>query len=250
MNKVASIQIAERQAETDQLVWVDNDILFAGEPEKLKLDPKADIAASPGSRHGGTTGPEDPAEALWRRMCQSLGLDVEALPWLDAEFDETRVRLYFNAGLCTWRRGCGFAEAYRNCLERILAARFRCRQWGLNLLEQAAFSLAIFQNDLRYQLIPTDHNFHVGPGLEPFYCSEVVRRARVLHYHRSMTFDYWPRLLEMLERDRPDLYHWLKPYGPIDYRKQWRHAANWSSNACRMFWKACRHWHELRCETV
>ncbi len=189
------------------------------EPHGFRLPDQMAFGACPASRQGGTTGPGDPNERWWAMMCEEVGLSLEDLPWVMTVIDEQRVRLYFNAGVFAYRRSSGLLQTYDSCTRQILKARIASQQTGILFVDQVALPLAVAKLGLRYQAWPERYNFNVGHGLDKFYRGERMREARILHYHNYMKGEEWPRLLRMLENDRPAVAQWLAPYGPIHEKR-------------------------------
>jgi hypothetical protein len=217
VTKPNTLDIVEQHANTELIVYLDCDTLIADEPQKLILDDHTDIAVSASSSHGGTTGPDDVGDRLWLEMSRAVGLSLDSLPWVTTELDKKRIRFYVGGGMFSYRRATRFSHEYKACLHAILAARLRCHHWGIFLLEQAAFGMAIIRKKLRYKLLPDLYNFHLGPGLEGFYSPDKMRRARILHYHKSMDPSYWPTFIKFLEQDRPELLPLVNRFDPIQY---------------------------------
>ena len=216
MAKPRAMSIAEECATTDLIVWLDSDVLVIDEPFKFRLPDDVDIGACALSRHGGTTGPGDTNEPWWRAMCEAVDLSVDDLPWITTWMDEQRVRLYFNAGIFAYRRSSKFLETFEDCVCRILDARISSQKDGILFVDQAALGLAVVRLGLHYQAWPQLYNFNVGHGIEKYYQSDLMREARVLHYHNYMKSEAWPRFMQVLKQDRPAVAEWLAPLGPVD----------------------------------
>lgn len=244
LNKVRCLEVAEEFASTEQLMWLDSDILVLGDPAAICLGPQEQLCAIPGSAHGGTTGPDDPDEELWRIMCQATGLHFDDLPWLLAPVDGKRVRFYLNSGVYTVRRDVGFADMFRRCVTAVLDAGVLSAQWRLNLLEQAAFGLAILRAGLSYRLAPYIYNMHVGPGIEPYYDAQTMRQAVLLHYHKSLKPSYWPAFLRNLAADRPQMYDWCRSQGPISFQRRLTSPHDSIAACLRLGWRLQRVCHE------
>jgi hypothetical protein len=251
MNKALVLEAAEARAHSEQIVWLDSDIMVLGEPDALELGDGEDFAFVAGSKHGGTTGPDDPGEPLWRALCEATGLALDDLPWIHNEMDDETVRFYFNVGAFAVRRDAGLGRVFRQTLLAILDAHIRCHEWGLGLIEQAAVGLAVLRAGLRWRQRPYIYNYHVGPGIpELYHKPELMQHVRLLHHHRAMRPDYWPKLLELLREHHPKLHDWLAPQGPILYGPRidgWR-SATWS--LLRGIGRVQRKRHEARCRTL
>ena len=64
-NKMAALTHVEANTESEYVAFIDSDVLFVGEPDRLV---SADFSACVHpTKHLGTSGPDDPNEALWAR---------------------------------------------------------------------------------------------------------------------------------------------------------------------------------------
>lgn len=244
ITKPAALELAEELTEADIIVFIDNDVLVSREPTAFALAEEVDLAAAPASAHGGSTGPGHRHEPLWEAMCKAVGVPVDSLPWIDTDLDRQRVRLYFNAGVFAYRPQTGFRDVYESCIHRILDARIQCRDWGTQLLEQAAFGLAVASSGIRYEPLPASHNYHFGPGLDTFYDVEAIAEARILHYHGSMKKDYLPTFLETIREHHPHVHDWLEELGPLARTKSFRNPADLYSLGLRGWRRFRREWFE------
>ena len=62
INKTRALILAEKQATTEFIGWLDADLLFTGEPTELTPSSEEDIVACSSDNAGGTTGPNDRCE--------------------------------------------------------------------------------------------------------------------------------------------------------------------------------------------
>ena len=250
MNKSLALEAVEGRVHTEQIIWLDSDIIVVGEPDALELRDDEDFAFVAGSKSGGTTGPDDPGEPFWRAMCEATGLSLDQLPWIHSDMDGETVRFYFNNGIFATRRGAGLGSVYRETLAAILDAHI-CREGrGLWLIDQPSTALAVLRAGLRWRQCPYIYNYHVGPGLERYYNPELMQQARLLHHHGAMRPDYWPKLLDLLGEHHPDVRDWLAPQGPIVYGHRlndWRQATR---TLLLGIGSVQRSWHEARCHAL
>src|SRR5688500_15414826 len=88
MNKVRVMDLFERELiDTDLVGCLDSGMVVLGEPGELLLDDATDVAACnpDNSLLASTTGPGHEREKYWRRICDVLGLEIDALPWIEAQ---------------------------------------------------------------------------------------------------------------------------------------------------------------------
>jgi hypothetical protein len=215
MNKPHALLLAEQEAETPCLAWLDSDILILGEPGQLALEATEAFAACAPDKNVGTAGPEDVNDPYWRQLGQALQVEVERLPWIVTAADRQKIRLYFNSGVFVFRREMHFAAAFLEACRSILQARISSKQAGIFFTDQVALGLTAFRLGLPYRLLDHDHNFAVGSKSLEALVPEKVREVKILHHHDAMWPPLWPRLLEVLRETHPEVYRWLQPLGPL-----------------------------------
>ena len=210
-NKLAATNYAEANAQSEYLAFVDSDVLFAKEPDQLV---SADFSACiHPTKHLGTSGPDDPNEALWRALCEVVNVNIDDLPWVETNVDHERIRLYFNAGIFSYRRATGLGKQWAQFCRRILDARVGQAESKNYFAEQISLGLALSQLDLQWRDLPRSHNFDVASWEQNEEFAE-MSSAHLLHYHDSMNPHFWPQFLGLLERTHPQLHQWLQPLGP------------------------------------
>ncbi|MEX0777511.1 MAG: hypothetical protein WD042_17540 [Phycisphaeraceae bacterium] len=218
LNKPASLVIAERHARTEMMAWLDADVLVAGEPDELHLAENVDWAACPSDRNLGSTGPGDRYEPYWSQLCRVLDLDVRQLPWVTTCREGTRIRFYFNGGICCYRRDSDYAARYLSTCLAALEARCASRDAGLYFIEQCCFGLTVLRFGLRWKALPEDHNYTVGSRVADSFDADAYARARLIHYHDAMWPDFYPRFCQMLRQGQPAMHAWLSQQGPLSAR--------------------------------
>jgi hypothetical protein len=215
MNKAQAVMAAEREVTTDQILWIDSDIIFLREPNDLELPPGIDFAASaPDTGLIGSQGADDPQDAFWSRCANLIGQRVEGLPWLTTG-DGHRIRFYWNAGLYIYRRSSCFGREFTSDFERSMRARVARNHAQVHGMDQVILGLTVLRLGLAWRAIPDTSNFPVLSFLPDNFDPAKVLRADVLHYHDSMGLDLWPKLLATLEPSHPQVYQWLASLGPI-----------------------------------
>ena len=119
-NKIAAVQIAQEQASTPLVAWLDSDVFVAAPPLELVLEDGEDFAARaeflpPAVRQN------DPTHVpYWRALCDLMGVDFDAVPSLYVDHRDEHIRMYFNSGVFSWRRTSSFARLYVEFFERLI----------------------------------------------------------------------------------------------------------------------------------
>ncbi len=163
-----------------------------GEPSDLLLEPEIDfVAGSTDNGVIGTTGPDSPHDADWRRLCELLDIDVDGLPWVTTQLEKERIRLYFQAGVFAYRRGIGFSRFYLEMCERALDHRFGFSHKAENYTDQVCLGLAAHKMGLRWRQLDPTHNFPMASFLPHADLPEELAKTRILHYHDAMEPHFW-----------------------------------------------------------
>ncbi len=214
LNKPLALLEAEQFATTPTVTWVDSDILFLGEPKDLWLRDGEDFAACTPDTAGATTGPDSGNEPFWREVCRLMDVSIDELPWVTTCQENQRIRFYWNGGIFTSRRSMGFGQDYFNATRLMLTSRVCSKGSDIFFNEQTILGLVVHKKGMRWRSLPHSHNYAVGSKLESWYDPARFREAVVLHHHDAMYPHFWPKFMQMVERDRPELLSWVKTQGP------------------------------------
>ncbi len=200
-NRVLAAAHIEATTTHEILVVLDSDTLVLREPEAFLLSPDVDAAVRPVDFKGMcTSGPDDPGDAYWRRLCEVCGVDYEGIPWVHSYVDNQRVKASYNGGLvivradrAILRRWADFflasvraglkpraePQAFRSSTGPVAAAA--SRMWGSN---QAALSLALWSVPRRVISLEPIYNYplHAHEALGDRRMSDLNELVHV-HYH-------------------------------------------------------------------
>jgi hypothetical protein len=218
LNKPMTLCLAERHITTEQVTWVDSDIVFLKTPEKLILGGNEDFCACAPEKEQGTEGENDPFEPIWRSMCQLVGVSFEQLGWVLAEYQKVHIRTYWNSGVFTYRRHLGFAEKYLEFTRKLLEARVISKQPGfyIGIFEQASAGFAAAALGMRIRSLPPEYNYPIAPFLYPGrYSENEMRAAAVLHYHESIWAPFFSTFVDCMRINNPGLADWFHARGPF-----------------------------------
>ena len=217
MNKaLAAMLAAEEYASTEQIIWLDSDILITGEPELLWLEPDIDFAICSTDKNVGTSGPNDKNEPYWLALSEYYGIDINQLPWVVTEFEQKRVRFRLHSGVFAFRRNSGLGKGFLKACEQMFDSRVAYSDKIPFPGDDVALAFAVVLLNLRWRLLPLSYNYEMLPE-SPMYRRENLLSARILHYHSAMTSPStcaWA--LTEIESQLPDLYKWLKDRVPLN----------------------------------
>ncbi|MBI1335757.1 MAG: hypothetical protein GC164_02210 [Phycisphaera sp.] len=218
LNKPASLLAADTLVKNQHVAWLDADIFIAGQPDALELPADRDWAACHSDRNVGSTGPGDDYDPYWVKVCEAIGLDIEALPWVRTYREGMKVRFYFNGGVCVYRKESQYAQRYFETCCRALEARVSSRHAGLYFIEQCCFGLTTLRFNLRWHALPENCNYAIGSKVDPHDDASDdcgLGQAKVLHYHDSMWPGYFPTFLETCRKHHPELAVFAERVGPM-----------------------------------
>ena len=220
MNKALAVMLAEEYATTEQIIWMDSDILIVKEPELLWLEPDCDFAICSTDKNIGTGGPDDPNELYWLELCKHYGIDINQLPWIETEFMRERVRFRIHSGIYSFRRSLGLGKAFVNACEQMLNSNILFSEKLPFPGDSVALAFAVVLLELRWRLLPMSYNYEIAPHSFMYQSkSSELHQTTVLHYHKSMTNPSactW--VLNELSQKLPELYNWLEDKVPINYK--------------------------------
>lgn len=235
INRIVAGAWAERLVARPYLVVLDTDMLFVRPPELQR----ADVGVRPVDAKGSaSSGPGDPLDDYWRRICEIGGIVPDRLPYLKTTIDRVRIRASYNGGFSVVRRDLGvlaatqdaffasYAESLRPLAGRGINVEASTGEVGIEASEwwgasQAALSVAIWSKtsdvviyDPRYNVplhyIAEGYNWPLG-ALRSEGHPEEVGGPILLHYHYLADPRHRTNFMPTLERFGvgAEIRHWL-----------------------------------------
>ncbi len=225
LNKPNALVAAEERSSSEYIGWLDSDLLFVGEPDKFFLNEDEDFVACASDKNIGTTGPNDPFESYWKEICQTVGLNIEDLPWVTTAMDSKRIRLYWNSGVFVYRRRTGLGKQHLETSTQMLDAYLANRNSGIFFTDQVALGLAMVKMGLSWRALPYSHNYTMSSLIHSeWYKEEQLKEARIVHYHDAMWPNFWSEFVTCMSNTHPEVAQWLTSIGPMKNEAplQWR----------------------------
>jgi len=199
INRIVAGAWAERHGGTRYLAVLDSDMLFVREPAFYG----ADVGARPVDTKGSTsTGPDDPLDRYWRRICELAEIEPEDLPFVTTSIDKQRVRASYNGGFCIAKRRLGIFQQTADVFFASLRERLRpLEKRGLNVItsvgpvglvasefwgsSQAALSAAIASRAEDVLMYDPSYNvpLHLLVAPEGSGADWPARNPVLVHYH-------------------------------------------------------------------
>jgi len=240
-NKALAALMAEEHAETEQVAWLDSDVLVVRPPDELALAADEDFAVCAYDKNVGSSGPDDPNEAYWKALGEAYRIPVDRLPWVETARDRQRVRFRLHSGVYTFRRGRGLGRAFVEDIDRMFTSRIIYSPSLPYPGDDVALAYSVVRLGLRWRLLPVECNYEIGPH-SPTYDRALLRQSKILHFHhvlRRPEDAAW--LLQELARDLPDVAAWLRNKVP-----QGRHPGGLSGTVVRRMLFEWRKWRSKR----
>lgn len=206
-NKVAAVGYAQEYAKTPVAVWLDSDVLIAGEPTELALAENEDFAGRceylPPAIHAGVS----EHVPYWRELCEILDVNFDEVPWVDLDWPRCRMKLFFNSGVFAWRRESSFARCHRAAFRAMLRSKIAMHDGNMWQAEQVILSLIVTRERLRWRHLSLQYHHMIfqhhltGPSASP-----VMTASKVIHYSKSLDPPFDKSMLERLESELPAVH--------------------------------------------
>jgi hypothetical protein len=206
-NKVAAVAYAQEYAKTPVAVWLDSDVLIAGEPTELALAEDEDFAGRceylPPAIHAGVS----EHIPYWRKVCEILDVNFDELPWVDLGWPQCHMKLFFNSGVFAWRRQSSFAHCHRAAFRAMLRSKIATYEGNIWQAEQVILSLIVVRERLRWRHLSLQYHHMIfqhhltGPGASPS-----MTASKVIHYSKSLDPPFDKTMLERLENELPAVH--------------------------------------------
>ncbi len=228
INRIVVGAWAEVELPQPYLVILDTDTIIVDEPSFVRADAGVRPVDVKGSA---SSGPGDPLDEYWARMCEFGGADLSDLPMLNTTIDNVEIRASYNGGFTVVRRDLGILQRTKAIFFESLIAELRPLQglalnikastglvgekvsewWGSS---QAALSVAIWSTtsnvhvyDARYNIpahsvVKAPHGWPMSPNTGPV----------LIHYHYLALPEYQDHLQQVLRMLRcpPRVLDWIE----------------------------------------
>lgn len=212
INRIVAGAWAEQQSLRPYLILLDTDTVFVGEPRFVRADAGVRPVDVKGSA---SSGPGDPLEPYWSRLCRIGGIEPSRLPRIATTIDRVRIRASYNGGFTVVRRELGILQKTREIFFAALEEDLRPRAgneifastgavgeeasewWGSS---QAALSVAIASRTSDVHTYDARYNIPLHNLVDPRQPWPLRGEPILLHYHYLAEPSYQPHLRQVLER--------------------------------------------------
>ncbi|WP_143748787.1 glycosyltransferase family 2 protein [Mesorhizobium sophorae] len=194
--RIHALAHVERRPGPPIIIQLDSDTIFVAEPD-FSLGASSAAARPVDVKGMCTTGPGDPFDSYWRKLCALVGVDYDHLPIVHTTVGSQAVRASYNGGLFVAKRACGLFQHTEDIFRQLVAADMKSwadgptyntgtgvlhgeatAYWGTS---QAAFSLASVAGNHSVRLLPDTHNFPLN-NLAGLPAPDAARLVHI-HYH-------------------------------------------------------------------
>lgn len=140
-----------------------------------------------------------------------FGLALGDVEWIDGVGGFPAQQLNFTSGLFAWRRGSGFASAYRDAFVKLLASRIAQRSGEFFTADQVVLTPIVTKNRMAWRnLSVEDHSIVLGEFLaQRSALLPDFGKARILHYSNAFAAPFRALMEERLRRQVPKFAKWL-----------------------------------------
>jgi hypothetical protein len=185
--KVYAAAAAESLAssESEILVWMDSDTLFAGEPSEFLLGEGVGLGYRPVMLKNISSLYDEPLNAFWEFIYHGCSTSVDKIPPMATTVDEVCIRPQYNAGILSVRPKMGMLGAWRDNFEKLYQRSELTPYYQEHVLYRifvhqsilSATVLAILENE-RLQDLGSRINFPMFLDAEP----DLARGAVTFRY--------------------------------------------------------------------
>ena len=233
-NKPYTADYAERNIETEILVFCDSDQVVLQAPSALLLSSEYDVGINPVEvKNIGTDGERDENLEYWLKLYQIA--DVKTNSFVRTSVTNEKILSYWNSGLVAVRREKKIFNLWRELFDDVMKKELFPRT-GRNFVEQSTLSTVIARLGIRVIQLPATYNYPL-----PYHdkLSKDKRAANLdelhtLHYHaffkardfRNPIYNLTNRLEKTTKLkwvvDKINQYGIFIPYSPLDWRYWYR----------------------------
>ena len=204
-NKAAAVVTAEKHANTEQIIWLDSDMVFLGEPKSIVLSQGENLALAPIDTPPAVHPDDGTHVAYWNKVCSLEGVDFKDVPWVD--FKGVRFKLNCNSGIFTWRRGSGFAGRYHAAFCKLLNSRIAQSTGEFFTVDQVI--LTPLAQTFKWKIIlEKDHAFSPGDFFRLGNAPD-LSGVKLLHYSTAFKGPYKQEIMRRILNANPDFFCWL-----------------------------------------
>jgi hypothetical protein len=219
LNKPLALVLAEQEAETEYICWLDSDLIMLSDPDSLIPPANINFASCPPlgkSISVEVDNNQDENIAFWSSICKLFDIqNLSSIPFVYTRKNNLKIYLYFNSGVFIYQKHTKLANIYFSMLTQILAANIAHHQAGIFFHDQVALALAVIKSGISFTTLPLSHNYSWSShSYDEFYDSDLMKKAKIFHYHDAMYPPFWSTMLSSLEA-HPEVLNWLENIGPI-----------------------------------
>jgi hypothetical protein len=177
-NKPLAMAHAECTLSTEQLLFLDTDILCWKEPTEFLLAPSIDLALSvDGTKTISSSGPDDKYERYWQDLYAIAG--VASPPWVTTTLSATRVRSWWISSIIPCRRDAGLMAQWLEMFKQVMRLDLPGEMHYLR--EQMALCAIAARSQSKFASLALTHNYPVQNY--GFYSARGIRPEDAVLWH-------------------------------------------------------------------
>jgi len=176
-NKQMVCAWAERNLNSEILVFLDSDVVVFDEPKEFLVVKKNEVRVNPVALKGiGSNGQNDGNSTYWESLYKKVG--VKTKKYIKTLVDKELILEYWNTGHISTRRENGLFNEWNKNLQDVLSQKLIPSN-GLFFAEQATFAATVSSLELEVRPFGKKYNYHLLKRSKIINPIEIVS----LHYH-------------------------------------------------------------------
>jgi hypothetical protein len=203
--------------ETEILVWMDSDTVFAKEPSEFTLGENIILGYCPVMLKNISSLFDEPINSFWEFIYEGCGTLTEEIPLMVTSIDKVRIRPQFNAGIMSLRPEKNLLQTWRDNFEVLFLRPELVPFYDEHILYRIFVHQAVLSATL-LTMLKKDEMRDMGERINfPVFLdseSETAQNAATLRYDEFRFFDHpdWmaraslDKTLERWLQARLDLY--------------------------------------------
>ena len=213
-NKSAVMSQLELRVPTENITWMDSDLIVLNPPDDLVPAPGTRFIARAGEGYLGSDG-DDGNSAYWRALCALVGISFDDFEMITS-FPELRsIRAYWQTGIYTYEKTTGLGRAHYEILRKLLSSSIGSKTAGIYHQDQVAISLACQKLRLDHSEFRPTMNFNLNPLAKKYAKVIPILDVKILHYHHSFYQQDLGWAMEFLEQLSEDRLELIRKYVPL-----------------------------------
>jgi hypothetical protein len=213
-NKSSVMSQLERRISTENITWMDSDLIVLNPLDDLVPAFGTDFIARAGEGYLGSDG-ADSNSAYWRALCGLVGLSFDEFPMITS-FPELRpIKAYWQSGIYSYKKASGLGREHYDIIRRLLSSNIGSKAAGIYHQDQVALALACQKLGLSHSEFLPRMNFNLNPLTKKSVTAIPIPELKILHYHHSLYKENAGWAMQRLQSLPVDRLELIQKYVPL-----------------------------------